>query len=137
MAKQGIQINSQSFQQGVNRVGISYSRPGTRCSDNKFRGSLQPQAWRTSYDTKEIGHIISPPATAHQATRGTDRYETSNMLEFKDRSALVIREFGNDEMRKLRHVIETTDPNMINQDERYLNIMSKMAKQREINNSQP
>ena len=59
------------------------------------------------------------------------------MLEFKDRSALVIREFGNDEMRKLRHVIETTDPNMINQDERYLNIMSKMAKQREINNSQP
>ena len=52
-----------------------------------------------------------------------DRYETSNMLEFKDRSALAIREFGNDEMRKLRHVIETTDPHMIHQDERYLKIM--------------
>ena len=58
------------------------------------------------------------------------------MLEFKDRSALAIREFGNDEMRKLRHVIETTDPHMIHQDERYLKIMQKMNKQKDINNSQ-
>ena len=116
----------------------SYSKPASMSSENTFRGSLKPKQWRTSYDTKEMNGILCPPESkTEDSIRNTARYETHNMGQFKDRLSLNLREFGNNEVRKLRHVIETTDPVMLDQDQRYANMMAKMVKQKEINNSQP
>ena len=59
------------------------------------------------------------------------------MDQFRDRLPQTLREFGNDEMRKLRHVIETTDPVMLDRDMRYHTIMAKMAKQKQLNSNSP
>ena len=47
----------------------------------------------------------------------------------------MVREFGPAEMRKRRYILETSNPHMLEKDERYKKIMGQMAKQNDINNS--
>lgn len=46
------------------------------------------------------------------------------MVNYKDKYAQVVREFGPDEARKLRYIIETSNKDMIDGDKRYQRIMN-------------
>ena len=67
----------------------------------------------------------------------SSRYETSSMAFFQDKHSAGIREFGADEFRKLRYILESSNPHMINNDERYKKIMLQMKKQQDKNSNDP
>lgn len=107
-----------------------------------FRGSLNPQHWRASYDTNEItdiikmqkessgkNHNIRTPR-APESLDQSDHFRTSNQGFFTEKLEANQREFGADEQRKLRYALEICTPTLIKKDKGFIQAIGQLQRQR-------
>mmetsp|Transcript_8593 Transcript_8593/g.11875 ORF Transcript_8593/g.11875 Transcript_8593/m.11875 type:complete len:157 (+) Transcript_8593:684-1154(+) len=111
------------------QLNARYAKQGMRGGRNTNRGlvTLSQRVSTGGYNNKHADTLQSSVGSA-SPPRVDDMYSTTNNRFFFDKFAAKQREFGEEEQRRLRHIIDTQDPNHLEQDPRWQRVMEKLSK---------